>query len=73
MENEADRLRRDAIGLCGSCRHRREQASRRGSIFQRCARADSDPAFSRYPPLPVRRCAGHEPGDASDAPPDRTR
>jgi hypothetical protein len=67
MESEADRIRRDAIGLCGHCRHRREQASRRGSFFQRCARADLDPSFPRYPPLPVRRCSGHEPDEDGSA------
>ena len=70
MEDEADRLRRDAIGLCGRCVHRREQASRRGSVFYRCARADDDPAFPRYPPLPVRRCAGYETG-GEETPPER--
>lgn len=52
--------RRAELGLCADCRHRREQASRRGSVFQRCARADEDDRFPRYPPLPVRRCPGHE-------------
>lgn len=56
-----------AIGLCGICRHRREQASNRGSVFYRCARADDDSTFPRYPPLPVRRCAGHEPGEPAGA------
>lgn len=53
-----------AIGLCGSCLHLREQASRRGSVFYRCARADEDERFARYPALPVRRCPGHEPRGA---------
>jgi hypothetical protein len=37
------------------------QRNARGSAFWRCARADSDPRFRRYPPLPVRSCNGHEP------------
>ena len=32
----------------------------RGSIFFRCARADTDSRFVRYPPLPVRTCPGYE-------------
>jgi hypothetical protein len=47
-------------GLCGSCVHRRLLGSRR-SVFLRCALADSDPRFARYPALPVRSCAGYEP------------
>ncbi|MBK7949499.1 MAG: hypothetical protein IPK00_12345 [Deltaproteobacteria bacterium] len=53
-----------AIGLCGSCLHLREQASRRGSVFYRCARADEDERYPRYPALPVLRCRGHEPRGA---------
>jgi hypothetical protein len=34
--------------------------NRRGSVFYRCARADNDPRFVRYPPLPVLACAGYE-------------
>lgn len=37
-----------------------EQTTRRGAIFLRCARADEDQSFLRYPPLPVLRCPGHE-------------
>lgn len=51
-------------GLCASCRHARRVASRRGSLFLLCGRAADDPRFRRYPPLPVLRCAGHEPGPA---------
>lgn len=47
-------------GLCGSCRWARAVMSSRGSRFLRCGRADGDPAFSRYPALPVRACAGFE-------------
>jgi hypothetical protein len=52
------------VGLCSVCRHARVQASARGARFWRCARADAEPAFRRYPPLPVRACPGFEPGDA---------
>ena len=53
---------RDGSGLCASCLHTRLQRNARGSTFRRCARADGDPRFVRYPPLPVLRCAGHETG-----------
>jgi hypothetical protein len=52
------------VGLCSICRHARPQASARGARFWRCERAASDPAYRRYPPLPVRTCAGFEPGEA---------
>jgi hypothetical protein len=44
-------------GLCASCVHLRLLASPR-SVFVRCGLADSDPAFPRYPALPVIRCSG---------------
>jgi hypothetical protein len=37
------------------------------SVFVQCARAKTDPAFARYPRLPVVACPGYE--LASDAPP----
>ena len=46
-------------GLCASCEHLRVLRSKR-SCFVRCGRADSDPHFTRYPPLPVHWCHGHE-------------
>lgn len=56
--NRADPKSR--LGLCADCRWRRDQPNRRGQTFHRCARADEDDRFSRYPPLPVLRCPGHE-------------
>ena len=55
------RLRREGApaGLCESCRHARVLASRT-SLFLRCGLAEVDPAFSRYPPLPVLACRGHQ-------------
>jgi hypothetical protein len=54
-------------GLCARCTHARVQRSARGSAFWRCLRADTDPAFRRYPPLPVLRCPGFEPGTPGKA------
>jgi hypothetical protein len=45
-------------GLCRTCEHLRLLASPR-SVFARCGLADTDPAFPRYPPLPVLRCGGY--------------
>lgn len=44
-------------GLCAGCAHLELQGSRR-NVFVRCAVADSDPSFPRYPSLPVRACRG---------------
>jgi len=48
------------IGLCARCDWVRVQSTKRGSVFYRCARADEDDAYLRYPPLPVRHCRGFE-------------
>ncbi len=47
-------------GLCAACTHLRLLASPR-SVFVRCGLAATDPAFPRYPALPVSRCAGYRP------------
>ena len=49
-------------GLCDSCRHQRLVPNTRGSTFSLCERSKTEPErYPRYPRLPVRRCAGHEP------------
>jgi len=60
--DERERLARLAVpaGLCAACRHLRVLASPR-SVFVRCGKAATDPAFPRYPGLPVLRCRGYEP------------
>src|SRR5260370_5220601 len=50
----------DAVGQCFTCRWMRSTATGRGSTFFRCARAETDPRFVRYPALPVRDCPGYE-------------
>jgi hypothetical protein len=50
----------DTIGLCAACLYVRAQNTKRGAVFYRCARADEDEAFMRYPPIPVARCVGFE-------------
>jgi len=48
-------------GLCDSCVHRQPVPNTRGSVFILCRRSREDPAYPRYPRLPVLECAGHEP------------
>jgi hypothetical protein len=48
------------IGLCAACRHVKVIQSAKGSFFIMCGRAKTDPNFSKYPVLPVMRCAGYE-------------
>jgi hypothetical protein len=52
-------------GLCTTCRHRHIVESRR-STFLLCRRGLTDPAYRKYPPLPVVACAGFE--NRSEAP-----
>jgi hypothetical protein len=40
----------------------RAVTNRRGSMFFRCGRADTDPRFPRYPALPMVKCIGYEQG-----------
>jgi hypothetical protein len=48
-------------GLCDSCRHQLLVHTTRGSTFSLCRRSKTEPAYPKYPRLPVLRCAGHEP------------
>ncbi len=50
----------DRVGLCLRCRWKRVSTNARGSVFFRCARAETDDRFVRYPPLPVLSCPGYE-------------
>ena len=51
-------------GLCDSCAHQKVIRNTRGSTFSMCMRHRTEPArYPKYPPLPVRECAGHEPRD----------
>ncbi|MCW2927717.1 MAG: hypothetical protein JWM86_1685 [Thermoleophilia bacterium] len=45
-------------GLCAHCVHQRIVTSGRGSRFSLCERALEDPAFAKYPALPVLACLG---------------
>jgi len=48
-------------GLCRACRNARIVTSGRGSTFWLCELSRTDPAFPRYPPLPVVACDGFAP------------
>jgi len=51
-------------GLCAECHFMRLIESDRGSIFFFCSRSANDPAFPKYPRLPVLQCQGYERVDA---------
>jgi hypothetical protein len=54
-------------GLCGSCLHCQEVPNTRGSVFLLCTRSRSDPAYPRYPRLPVLDCPGYQLGGESSS------
>jgi hypothetical protein len=57
-----------SFGLCESCRHQRLVTNTRGSTFSLCERSRTDPAYPRYPRMPVLACAGYEPRPTPDRP-----
>jgi hypothetical protein len=52
-------------GLCSSCLNARRIASDRGSVFIMCKVSAIDPAFPKYPRLPVLSCSAYSPGSES--------
>jgi hypothetical protein len=46
------------VGLCSVCTYAQRVKSDRGSVFYLCGRAATDPAYTKYPRLPVTKCAG---------------
>lgn len=63
-------VRPDA-GLCDRCRHQRLVPNTRGSVFSLCERSRTEPAYPRYPRLPVLSCPGFEPAPAVAPEPPR--
>ena len=55
------------VGLCESCRNVRVVRTRT-STFYLCELSAVDPAFPRYPPLPVLRCRGYLPAEPAPEP-----
>jgi hypothetical protein len=60
-------------GLCDACVHQQLVRNTRGSEFSLCRRSRTDPAYPKYPPIPVRACAGFEPRPAQPAEEPRER
>jgi hypothetical protein len=57
------------IGLCLRCVHARHVPHPRGGDgYWMCAKSGEDPRFPKYPPLPVRACAGFTPRESGDEP-----
>lgn len=56
-------MARPSAGLCDTCLHQRLVRNTRGSEFSLCERSRTDPAYPRYPRLPVVECAGYERGE----------
>jgi hypothetical protein len=52
-------------GLCDTCLHQQLVRNTRGSTFSLCRRSRDDPAYPRYPRIPVLVCPGHEPRAAA--------
>jgi hypothetical protein len=48
-------------GLCDACVHQQVVRNTRGSVFSLCRRSRTDPAYPKYPRVPVRACPGYEP------------
>jgi hypothetical protein len=49
-----------AAGLCNTCTYQQLVRNTRGSTFSLCGRSREDPAYPRYPRLPVLACRGYE-------------
>lgn len=52
------------VGLCSTCRYQRIVGNTRGSTFSMCERSKIDPAFPKYPRIPVTSCHGYEQREA---------
>ena len=46
-------------GLCDTCEHQQEVRNTRGSVFSLCKLSRDDPAYPRYPRVPVLSCDGY--------------
>jgi hypothetical protein len=51
---------RPPAGLCDDCAHQKLIRTGRGSEFSMCLRSKSDPAYPKYPRVPVRACPGYQ-------------
>jgi hypothetical protein len=46
-------------GLCATCLQARRVETAKNSAFYLCQRSVTDPAFPKYPRLPVIQCTGY--------------
>jgi hypothetical protein len=60
VPTETGNQQRQYAGLCADCRFMRRMKSDRGSTFYFCEKSVTDPAFPKYPRLPVLQCSGYE-------------
>ena len=56
---DKEKHERIRVGLCLDCTHARRIESDRGAKFYLCGLAAVNPAFRKYPALPVVSCAGY--------------
>ena len=47
------------VGLCADCQRARRVTSSKGSAFYMCTYSEVDPAYPKYPQLPVVQCAAY--------------
>jgi len=47
-------------GLCPTCKHMFRVEIPRGSVFIMCKLSKVDPAYPKYPRLPVLECSGYK-------------
>jgi hypothetical protein len=59
-----EQVRDQEAGLCERCMHVQVVVSARGSRFYLCRLSQTDPAFPKYPVIPVLECRGFTPADA---------
>jgi hypothetical protein len=64
----AGKRERPSVGLCDSCLQQRLVPNTRGSVFSLCERSKTDPAYPRYPRIPVLSCPGFEQAPDRPAP-----
>ncbi|NKB71253.1 MAG: hypothetical protein GKR89_29625 [Candidatus Latescibacteria bacterium] len=50
---------KNTCGLCADCAYMRRVQSGRGAVFYLCQRWRSDPAYPKYPALPMQACPGY--------------
>lgn len=51
----------ERAGLCSNCAHAKKIESARGAKFILCELSMKNPAFPKYPRLPVLECPGYTP------------